>query len=130
MKNLDQWILVIIACVAVVAPCITTYLNNRHQYKILKFNNTHKTKERYIEEYFESINKYIQHGSLFSKHRVSYLTTMQRLYSFANHSSRKILQDIDSILLNSDSWNSLPTLNKQINPKLTELSKNLYKSLD
>lgn len=59
MINLDQWILAIVAVIAVISPCVTAFINNKTQYKISKLNTLYTTKINYINEYFESLAAYI-----------------------------------------------------------------------
>lgn len=79
MKNLDQWILVVIACMAVISPCITTYLNNRYQYKITKFNTQYSTKIKYVNDYFEHLSAVIAHPNSLDALK-DYLSSAQKLY--------------------------------------------------
>ena len=96
MKNLDQWILVIIACIAVIAPCITTYLNNRHQYKLALINTNFQRNMNYIDNYFDVVSKFIYHNGPFNNDNPAYKSASQKLYIIANEESRKILDNIDS----------------------------------
>ncbi len=129
MKNLDQWILVVIACIAVIAPCITTYLNNRHQYKIALLNTRFQRNINYIDNYFDAVSKFIYHNGPFNNENPAYKSALQKLYIIANEESRNILNDIDLVLMNPDNWNPTTKLNEIIQPKLNELSKNINKRL-
>lgn len=129
MKNLDQWILVVIACIAVIAPCITTYLNNRHQYKIALLNTRFQRNMNYIDNYFDAVSKFIYHNGPFNNENPAYKSALQKLYIIANEESRNILNDIDLVLMNPNNWSPTTKLNEIIQPKLNELSKNINKCL-
>lgn len=125
MKNLDQWILVVIACVAVIAPCITTYLNNRHQYKILKIQTSDQRLNNYIECYFDSLSSYISTSNMFSDARKKYFSASHKLYIVVDSESRKTIDEINEILYTLDNWSSSLELTKKINIASNELSKNI-----
>lgn len=126
---MDQWILVVIACIAVIAPCITTFLNNRHQYKIAKLQTTYQTTIEYIENYFDSLGKYLNGNGPFSVYMGAYISASQKLYIVANTPSRKIIDEINSILYIPENWTVPIELNNKIYPKLNQLSKNLNQCL-
>lgn len=53
-----NWIMAIVAIVAVVSPTISTYLNNKHQLKIEKLKLFEKCKYDAIENFTKSVESY------------------------------------------------------------------------
>lgn len=60
MKNLDQWILVIIALAGIFSPVVTTFINNKHQSKMKKIElefDKHCNQDTYVKKIFEAYIK-------------------------------------------------------------------------
>ena len=56
MKNLDQWILVIIALAGIFSPVVTTFINNKHQSKMKKIElefGKRCNQDTYVKKIFE-----------------------------------------------------------------------------
>lgn len=129
MNNLDQWILVVIACVAVVSPCITTYLNNRHQRKLAKLNTSFTLAQSYIDEFFESLGNYISGPNMFHN-RKQYLSSMFKLHVIGNSETMEILNTIDVKISTRSNWDDINYLHQILKDDLVALSKNLNECLN
>lgn len=70
MKNLDNWILVIIAFCSVISPVLTTYINIRCSIKMRKldekaklYENVFLHKRQIILDYLSAVGKIIHNGT-------------------------------------------------------------------
>lgn len=129
MKNLDQWILVVIACMAVISPCITTYLNNRYQYKIAKFNTQYSTKIKYVNDYFEHLSTIIARPSSLDALR-DYLSSAQKLYIVVDDDCRRYIDNITYTVSKERPSNFSEDFLNSLEDDMCRLSKNIAKCIE
>ena len=129
MINLDQWILAIVAVIAVISPCVTAFINNKTQYKISKLNTLYTTKINYINEYFESLAAYITDPLLVDSVK-NYSAASQKIYVICDNTCRECIDQIDSIIYSSEYYEYSDEFAKKLSPLMKKLSKNIKKCID
>lgn len=129
MKNLDQWILVVIACMAVISPCITTYLNNRYQYKITKFNTQYSTKIKYVNDYFEHLSAVIAHPNSLDALK-DYLSSAQKLYIVVDSDYRRYIGNITYTVSKERPSNFSEDFLNSLEDDMCRLSENIAKCIE
>lgn len=129
MKNLDQWILAIIAVSSIVAPSIAAWINNRTQYKISKLNTLYSTKIKYVNDYFEHLSDIISQPSNLDTLR-NYLASAQKLYIIVNDECRHSIDNITYIVSKRDSSKKTEDFLESLEDDMNKLSKNIAKCIE
>ena len=129
MKNLDQWILVVIALVAVISPCITTCLNNKYQYKITKLNTLYSTKLKYVNDYFEHLSAVITQPSSLDALK-DYLSSAQKLYIVVNDDCRRSIDNITHTISKDEFLKYSEKFLESLEDDMTNLSENIAKCIE
>lgn len=129
MKNLDQWILAIIAVSSIVAPSIAAWINNRTQYKISKLNTLYSTKIKYVNDYFECLSDIISQPSNLDALK-KYLSSAQKLYIVVNDECRRSIDNITYIVSKRDSSKKTEDFLESLEDDMNKLSKNIAKCIE
>lgn len=129
MKNLDQWILAIIAVSSIVAPSIAAWINNRTQYKISKLNTLYSTKIKYVNDYFEHLSAVIAQPNNLDALK-DYLSSAQKLYIIVNDECRHSIDNITYIVSKDDSSEYSKDFLESLEDDMNKLSKNIAKCIE
>ena len=76
-----NWIMAIIAIVAVVSPVISTHINNKHQLKVEKLKLFEKRKYDAIENFTKSVEIYYHHRTNYEK-QINFESSIANLYIY------------------------------------------------
>lgn len=128
MKNLDNWILVIIALAGILSPSITSLINNRHNLKMkeleLKYDERYNQKlyiKKIFESYIKNTGTLIQNTTAnnFSKYGETYGLALL----YANKELKKSMIELNSLISVVDT----SLANDKFGPIIEEIRKQLDK---
>lgn len=94
LRDVDATVLaaLLAAFSAIVAPVITTWINNRHQYRMKKLEMVQEERIRAIQEYAESCSNYIAHQKGYEK--TEYSKSYGKIFLYADKKHWKSIQSI------------------------------------
>lgn len=77
---------------AIIAPVITAWINNRHQYRMRKLEMMQAEKIKAVQEYVESCSRYIAHGN--SAELADYARSYGRIFLYVGKKHWKKIRAI------------------------------------